>query len=340
MEELQPAVKDNVNFISLEHATKKIAETFNKVKDDFIYIGFLLWEVNHYKYYESKGYESVVEYAEKELGFKQASTYNFISICAKFSRKTEFGTPSMFLDEKFKDYNFTQLVEIKSLKVDQLDSITPDMSKKQIRDKKKELKSNENNIIDVEFKQDQVDLVENQTVILVDPVPAVKNKDNLSLKQVDSIIENKILKDKIKLFEEEKNNQFIDIQKLKKENLLLKKEDQVVNLEENEKIRINYNVLLKETDILRVNFKAINEDHTKLMHENEKLKKENEKIKKENLKLKKSNLDPKQNNSSDNIISDVLKVLNNEWSKVENDDFAEGVNKAIRLINQKLESNT
>jgi len=240
MGELQPAVKDDFKILSLESTTKKITETMDKVKDDFMYIGFLLWEVNHFNYYEAKGYSSTVEYAEKELGFKQASTYNFISICDKFSEKRENGYPTMHLDKKFKDYNFTQLVEIKSLKIEQLDSITPDMSKKQIREKKKELKSNDSNIIDVEFKQDQVDLVENQTVILDDPVP-----------------------------------------------------------NEIENLKINYNVLLKETDILRSNFKIINDDHTNLMHENEKLNKEN-------IKLKKSNLNIKQNDLEKIIISDVM----------------------------------
>ena len=164
MVNLQPAVKDDFKYISLESTTKKINETMDKVKNDFMYIGFLLWEVNHFKYYESKGYCSVVEYAEKELGFKQASTYNFISICEKFSEKRESGYPTMKLDSKFKDYNFTQLVEIKSLKIDQLDSITPDMSKKQIREKKKELKSNENNIVEVEFVADNKEVKEVQVV--------------------------------------------------------------------------------------------------------------------------------------------------------------------------------
>lgn len=151
-----------------------------KVKDDFMYIGFLLWEVNHFKYFESKGYSSVVEYAEKELNFKQAATYNFISLCDKFSAKRENGYPTMQLDEKFKDFNFSQLVEIKSLTLEQVNSISSDMSIRDIKKKKKELKNEpviiENNIIDVEFKQDQVDLVENHTVIFADPVPVVKDK--------------------------------------------------------------------------------------------------------------------------------------------------------------------
>lgn len=182
MGNLQPAVKDDFKFISLESTTKKINETMDKVKNDFMYIGFLLWEVNHFKYYESKGYCSVVEYAEKELGFKQSSTYNFISICEKFSAKKESGYPTMQLDQKFKDYNFTQLVEIKSLNVEQLKSINSNMSKKQIREKKKELKKElENNVIDVEFKTDIV----------------MPGMSEIKTKLIDSVIDENIYKDNV-----------------------------------------------------------------------------------------------------------------------------------------------
>lgn len=87
MVELQPAVKNEFALLNLESTTKKITETINKVKDDFMYIGFLLWEVRELKHYTAKGYSSVIEYAEKELNFKQASTYNFISICERFSER-------------------------------------------------------------------------------------------------------------------------------------------------------------------------------------------------------------------------------------------------------------
>lgn len=208
MDELQPAVKDDFKSINLEGHTKKIAETIQKVKNDFMYIGFLLWEVNHFKYYEAKGYSSVVEYAEKELNFKQASTYNFISICEKFSEKRDSGYPTMHLDEKFKDFNFTQLVEIKSLKPEQLNSITPDMSKKQIREKKKELKSNDSSnskIIDVEFDNVQEILTNNQISIdEVVPVKKNKSKDIDNLKVVDSIIE--IDEEHKKIIEKQKEN--------------------------------------------------------------------------------------------------------------------------------------
>ena len=63
MGELQPAVKDDFKILSLESTTKKITETMDKVKDDFMYIGFLLWEVNHFNYYEANSYTHLFVFA-------------------------------------------------------------------------------------------------------------------------------------------------------------------------------------------------------------------------------------------------------------------------------------
>lgn len=260
---VQPAGNDDDNFslINLNSTTEKINKTVSKIKDDYIYIGFLLWEVREYKFYLSKGYESVVEYAEKELNFKKTSTYNFISVCEKFSKRHDNGNPTMNLDSKYKDFSFSQLVEIKTLPIEQLESFDSDMSKRDIREKKKELKNDESNIIDVEFKQDQADLIDNQTVICVDPVSVVENKDNISLKQVDSIIENNISKDNIKLFEEEKNNQSCDIQNLKKENSEIKKEEHIEfipTIEAHEKDIFDY--LNDRLEVLRSLAKGLEKD--------------------------------------------------------------------------------
>lgn len=183
MELVQTSEQNEFSLLNLNSTTEKINKTLSKIKEDFIYIGFLLWEVREYKFYLSKGYESVVDYAEKELNFKKTSTYNFISVCEKFSSKKDNGNPTINLDMKYKDFNFSQLVEIKTLPVEQLESFNSSMSNRDIKDKKKELnivakKKNVQveNIIDVEFKQDQVDLVKNQVVIFDDFVPVVKDK--------------------------------------------------------------------------------------------------------------------------------------------------------------------
>lgn len=200
----------------LQGHTKKIKETLDKVANDFIYIGFLLWEVKFYDYYKEYGYKNVVEYAQKELNFKKAATYNFISVCEKFSRKTASGFPTMNLDDKYSKFNFTQLCEVLPLSPSQLDTITPDMSKQEIREKKKELKSKDENVITVEFKQDQEALVNNQTVIDV-PEEEVKTLfdkvqqvDPVTKEQIIKFLENRliILKDIAKCNKQTKNDMY------------------------------------------------------------------------------------------------------------------------------------
>ena len=64
--------------------TEKIKKAMYDAARQFVYIGFLLWEVQEYGYYGEKGYADVYEYAEAELGFKRSSTKNFIDINIKF----------------------------------------------------------------------------------------------------------------------------------------------------------------------------------------------------------------------------------------------------------------
>ena len=59
--------------------TQKIKKAMFDAAREFVYIGFLLWEVKEYEYHREGGYSNVYEYAEAELGFKRSSTKNFIS---------------------------------------------------------------------------------------------------------------------------------------------------------------------------------------------------------------------------------------------------------------------
>ena len=89
--------------------TRKIKNAMQDAAKQFVYIGFLLWEVQKYEYYRENGHNSVYEYAEAELGFKRSSTKNFIAICEQFCRRAgEYKElPTMFLDEKWSDFKYS-----------------------------------------------------------------------------------------------------------------------------------------------------------------------------------------------------------------------------------------
>lgn len=117
--------------------TQKIKRAMEETAKQFVYIGFLLWEVKEYQYYYENGYGSVYEYAEAELGFKRSSTKNFIAICEQFCRKSEYKLPTMFLDERWNDYSYSQLTEMLSMSAAKREQATPSMTVKQIRELKK-----------------------------------------------------------------------------------------------------------------------------------------------------------------------------------------------------------
>lgn len=124
--------------------TEKIKHAMYDAARQFVYIGFLLWEVQEFGYYNEKGYASVYEYAEKELGFKKSSTKNFIAINYEFGCRN--GLPrgiahqrTMSLQPQYQQFNYSQLCEMLSMSDKQREKVTPDMTVKQIRELKREV---------------------------------------------------------------------------------------------------------------------------------------------------------------------------------------------------------
>lgn len=124
--------------------TEKIKRAMYDAARQFVYIGFLLWEVEEYNYYSEKGYQNVYEYAETELGFKRSSTKNFIAINGEFGcedTKKIGGIAherKMSLQPKYEKFNYSQLCEMLSMSDAKRERVQPDMTIKQIREIKKE----------------------------------------------------------------------------------------------------------------------------------------------------------------------------------------------------------
>lgn len=125
--------------------TEKIKHAMYDAAKQFVYIGFLLWEVKQYHYYGEKGYSNVYDYAESELGFKKSSTKNFIAVAETFGNRyfhspwTRSVLPTMTLQPEYKDFNYSQLCEMLSMSDKQREKVTPDMTVKQIRELKREV---------------------------------------------------------------------------------------------------------------------------------------------------------------------------------------------------------
>lgn len=126
--------------------TEKIKRAMYDVAKQFVYIGFLLWEVQEYGYYREAGYQDVYEYAAQELGFKKSSVKNFIAISYQFGCTDQRAingcahVRTMSLQQPYEKFQYSQLCEMLSMSEKQREQVTPDMTVKQIRDLKKELK--------------------------------------------------------------------------------------------------------------------------------------------------------------------------------------------------------
>lgn len=119
--------------------TEKIKKAMRNAAREFVYIGFLLWEVKRYEYFYEMNYGSVYEYAEAELGFKRSSTKNFIAICEEFCKRCDSDKtyPTMHLDDRWNDFKYSQLTELLSMSAKQREQAKPSMTVKQLRELKK-----------------------------------------------------------------------------------------------------------------------------------------------------------------------------------------------------------
>lgn len=125
--------------VFMDGHTKKIKESLEFVRDKFIYVGFLLWEVRQYEYYKDN-YNSFVEYVDANYDFGKSSAYNFISLCERFSAPTDSNNPSMNINKKYMKYSMSQLTEMLSFDDKQIKWVKPNSTVKEIREVKKNIK--------------------------------------------------------------------------------------------------------------------------------------------------------------------------------------------------------
>lgn len=117
------------SYESLVSYSNKIRDSVNNIKNEYIYIGALLNEVNDFKLYEYEGCRNIAEYCEKEFGFKKSFTYNLMNVQKRFCDKEG----SMFsINPKYKDYDFSKLVLMCKMNEEQLHCCHPEYSVKSI----------------------------------------------------------------------------------------------------------------------------------------------------------------------------------------------------------------
>lgn len=119
--------------VTLEHAENYISENLRAAARNVIAIGYYLKCIRDGRLYENAGYQSIWEYAKEKFGFSMSTASRYMSRNDKFSKDGN----SPILDERYHEYNKSQLQEMLSLNEEQLEQVTPDMTAREIRDMRK-----------------------------------------------------------------------------------------------------------------------------------------------------------------------------------------------------------
>lgn len=105
-------------------------DKLNGLKKDFVRIGYLLRKIDDNELYKQDGYKSIAEFAKAECGLSPSDTTRFIQINKKYS----IGGNSEELRPEFLEYGQSKLAAMLALPDADLNIITPQTSREDIRE--------------------------------------------------------------------------------------------------------------------------------------------------------------------------------------------------------------
>lgn len=111
-------------------AKEILEEKLVNIKKSFIAAGYYLKYIRDNQLYLEDGYKTIWEFAEENYGITRTTASRWMAINDKFSKAGN--TP--ILDEAYKDFGKSQLQEMLYLDDKQMENVTPDMTKKEIRE--------------------------------------------------------------------------------------------------------------------------------------------------------------------------------------------------------------
>ncbi len=115
---------------------KYILSDMCDIKKSYVRLGFHLWEFSKMKYYYDFGYASLEEFSDVNLGLDKSAVSRCINVFCRFAVKDGFNY-KMFLQDRYKEYSYSQLCEMLSMDDETIRKVKPEMTIKQIRELKK-----------------------------------------------------------------------------------------------------------------------------------------------------------------------------------------------------------
>ena len=116
--------------VNLEEAETSIRASLRDAARSVIAVGHYLKVIRDKELYREAGYENVWDYAADTFGFSKSTASRYMARNDKFS----VGGNSPVLAEKFREYSKAQLQEMLSLDAEQMSTVTPDMTVREIRE--------------------------------------------------------------------------------------------------------------------------------------------------------------------------------------------------------------
>lgn len=119
--------------MTYQEAKDILREKLDCMKKNFIAAGYYMKYIRDHELFREDGYESIWEFAEDNYGIKKSTASRWMSMNDKFSQ----GGNSPVLAEEFRDFEKSQLQEMLYLDDKQIETVTPDMTVKEIREVRK-----------------------------------------------------------------------------------------------------------------------------------------------------------------------------------------------------------
>lgn len=118
--------------MSYQDSVDIIYDELHKTRKSFIKIGWYLKHIHDNRMYEEEGYGNIYELAKDKFKLSQPTATRFMQVCEEFS--INHNSPE--LDEKYEEFNVSQLFEMLPMQKEQQEQVTADMTIKQIREMK------------------------------------------------------------------------------------------------------------------------------------------------------------------------------------------------------------
>ena len=119
--------------LTYEEAKNILREKMDVMKKNFIAAGYYMKYIRDNELFREDGYESIWEFAEDNYGIQKSTASRWMAMNDKFSQ----GGNSPNLADEFKGFEKSQLQEMLHLDDKQIETVTPDMTVKEIREVRK-----------------------------------------------------------------------------------------------------------------------------------------------------------------------------------------------------------